>query len=101
MASSVSSERSFSSAGITISKRRNRLKGDIVEALQCLKCLYHNELIFREVLTSAQVEKEMDLLEETLENVSVSFEAQNSFSWDQIIVDAEDDDSSSDVELVK
>jgi hypothetical protein len=47
MASSVSSERAFSSAGITISKRRNRLKGDIVEALQCLKCMIHKNLIFR------------------------------------------------------
>ncbi|KIJ32661.1 hypothetical protein M422DRAFT_101438, partial [Sphaerobolus stellatus SS14] len=37
MASSVSSERAFSAAGITISKRRNRLNGDIVEALQTLK----------------------------------------------------------------
>jgi hypothetical protein len=47
MASSVSSERAFSSAGITISKRRNRLKGDIVEALQCLKCMIRKNLIFR------------------------------------------------------
>ena len=39
MASSVSSEWAFSSAGITISKHRNQLKADIVEALQCLKCL--------------------------------------------------------------
>ena len=38
MASSVL--RAFSSAGITISKQWNRLKGDIVEALQCLKCMY-------------------------------------------------------------
>ncbi|KIJ35874.1 hypothetical protein M422DRAFT_103474, partial [Sphaerobolus stellatus SS14] len=37
MASSVSSERAFSAAGITITKRRNRLKGDIVEALQVVK----------------------------------------------------------------
>ncbi|KIJ48977.1 hypothetical protein M422DRAFT_103461, partial [Sphaerobolus stellatus SS14] len=36
-ASSVSSERAFSAAGITISKRCNCLKGDIVEALQVLK----------------------------------------------------------------
>jgi hypothetical protein len=48
MASSVSSERAFSSAGITISKRRNRLKPDIVEALQFLKCSYHWDLLFRE-----------------------------------------------------
>ena len=44
MASSVASERAFSSAGITISKRRNRLDGDIVEALQCLKSLNNNNL---------------------------------------------------------
>lgn len=98
MASSVSSERSFSSAGITISKRRNQLKGDIVEALQCLKCLYHNELIFREVLTSAEVEKEMELMEETLDQVSASFKAQDSTLWDQIIVD---DDSDSEIEVVE
>ena len=35
MASSVSSERTFSAAGITISKRRSRLKADIVKALEC------------------------------------------------------------------
>jgi hAT family C-terminal dimerisation region len=48
MASSVSSECAFSSAGITISKRRNRLKPDIIEALQFLKCMYRRELLFRE-----------------------------------------------------
>ncbi|KAJ7639920.1 hypothetical protein B0H17DRAFT_1216745 [Mycena rosella] len=32
-------KRAFSAGGITISKRRNRLKGDIVEALQVLKSL--------------------------------------------------------------
>ncbi|KZT08900.1 uncharacterized protein LAESUDRAFT_606611, partial [Laetiporus sulphureus 93-53] len=37
MVTSVSSERTFSSAGITITKHRNCLKGDIVEALQVLK----------------------------------------------------------------
>ena len=60
MASSVSSERAFSSAGITISKRRNRLKLDIVEALQCLKCLYHNDLIFCDVPLSSKVEEDLD-----------------------------------------
>ncbi|EKM58795.1 uncharacterized protein PHACADRAFT_50544, partial [Phanerochaete carnosa HHB-10118-sp] len=37
MASSVSSERAFCQAGITISPRRNRLKADVVEALQFMK----------------------------------------------------------------
>ncbi|KAJ7131124.1 ribonuclease H-like domain-containing protein, partial [Mycena epipterygia] len=46
MSSSVSSKCAFSSAGITISKRRNRLKGDIVEALQVLKCMIKRELLF-------------------------------------------------------
>jgi hypothetical protein len=47
MASSVSSERAFSAAGITISKRRNRLKADIVEALQVLKYLLRKDLVYR------------------------------------------------------
>ncbi|KDQ13267.1 hypothetical protein BOTBODRAFT_111547, partial [Botryobasidium botryosum FD-172 SS1] len=37
MCSSVSSERAFSSANLTITKLRNRLKGDITEALQGAK----------------------------------------------------------------
>jgi len=58
MASSVSSERAFSSAGITISKRRNRLNPDIIEALQFLKCLYRRELLFREeVSTERELEE--------------------------------------------
>ncbi|KAJ6464530.1 hypothetical protein C8R45DRAFT_1024332, partial [Mycena sanguinolenta] len=47
MVSSVSSERAFFSAGITIIKRRNRLKIDIVEALWILKCLIRRDLLFR------------------------------------------------------
>ncbi|KAJ7202555.1 hypothetical protein GGX14DRAFT_309536, partial [Mycena pura] len=35
---------SSSSSGITISKRRNRLKADIVEALQVLKCMIRRDL---------------------------------------------------------
>ena len=50
MATSVSSERAFSSSAITISKRRNQLNSDIVEALQCLKCFIRRDLLFREVL---------------------------------------------------
>ncbi|KAJ6478331.1 hypothetical protein C8R45DRAFT_1157141, partial [Mycena sanguinolenta] len=47
MAFSVSSECAFSSAGITISKRHNRFKGDVVEALQILKGLICHDLLFR------------------------------------------------------
>ncbi|KZT04256.1 uncharacterized protein LAESUDRAFT_604303, partial [Laetiporus sulphureus 93-53] len=44
MMTSVSSERAFSSAEITITKHRNHLKGDIVEAFQVLKCAYRKDL---------------------------------------------------------
>lgn len=47
MASSVSSERAFSSAGMTITKRCNRLTHDIVEALQILKAAIREDLLFR------------------------------------------------------
>ena len=49
MASSVLSEHTFLLAGITISKQQNRLKGDIVKALQSLKCAIWEELLFREI----------------------------------------------------
>lgn len=45
MASSVSSECAFSAGGIVITKCHNHLKGDIVEALQVLKCTIHSELL--------------------------------------------------------
>ena len=64
MGSSVSSERAFSSAGITISKRRNRLKGDIVEALQFLKCRLRKETIFRAPAPSLKLEELLEKLED-------------------------------------
>ena len=60
MASSVSSEWAFSSAGITICKRCNRLDADIVEALQCLKSLLHQDLMVWDVITIADEELELD-----------------------------------------
>ena len=86
MASSVSSERAFSSAGITLSKRHNRLKGDIVEALQCLKCMYHNDLIFREVVLAMEEEAE---LEDELVAADVETVQEDGFSWDQLLLDEE------------
>ena len=61
MASSVASERAFSAAGITISKRRNRLDADIVEALQCLKSLIpQQDLISKTFPSLAEEEFAMD-----------------------------------------
>jgi hypothetical protein len=93
MASSVSSERAFSSAGITLSKRRNRLKGDIVEALQCLKCLYHGGLIFREIVSSSEIEEELesgDCVDAEAVSQDVVDDA-DKFSWDQIALGDDED----------
>ena len=92
MASSVSSERAFSAAGITISKRRNRLQGDIVEAVEVIKCLLHHDLIFREVLNMAHVEKELEdlLIDEELGLYAVAVLQADEFTWDSLIDDDED-----------
>ncbi|KAH0585111.1 hypothetical protein J132_10194 [Termitomyces sp. J132] len=63
MASSVSSERAFLQGGLTITKQRNRLQGDIVEALQCLKCAIQYDLLFREPGPSSIYEAELEELE--------------------------------------
>jgi hypothetical protein len=68
MASSVSSERAFSSAGITICKRRNCLNSDLVEALQCLKSFIHQDLMVRDFVTIAEEEAEMDYEDEQFTN---------------------------------
>ncbi|EIW73755.1 hypothetical protein CONPUDRAFT_68458, partial [Coniophora puteana RWD-64-598 SS2] len=61
MASSLSSERSFSSGGITISKQCNRLEGDIVEALQVLKCAIRSDLLLQ---VAEEAEEEQEALED-------------------------------------
>ena len=47
MVSSVASKWAFSAASITISKHRNCLDRDIIEALQCLKSLNNQNLVLR------------------------------------------------------
>ena len=87
MVSSVSSEQAFSSAGITISQCQSHSKKDIVEALQCLKCMYHNNLIFWEVETVVDEEKAMDKdLEVIMDNNKVKF-LEEDFFWDQLVID--------------
>ena len=88
MASSVSSERAFSFAGITISKRRNWLKPDIVEALQFMKCLYRWELLFREEpSTTQEAEEDSDAEEKgstvTQEGWDVVYDVEGSQSQSQ------------------
>jgi hypothetical protein len=88
MATSVSSERAFSSAGITISKRRNRLKADIVEALQCLKCMFKRNLMFREA-DDPTVSMERQLISE---GTTALNKTQDSDGWDNMVVDLAEDD---------
>ncbi|EDR00881.1 uncharacterized protein LACBIDRAFT_312828 [Laccaria bicolor S238N-H82] len=96
MASSVSSERAFSSAGITISKRRNRLKGDIVEALQFLKCLFRKDLIFREHAPSSILEAEYADVPE--DDGDPDWVDENPKAWDGLIIDL-DVDSDDEIEI--
>ena len=90
MASSVSSERAFSKAGITISKRRNRLKGDIVEALQCLKCAIHHDLLFDEPGPSSFLEAKLERCPDDGEDWEEASDDEEN-GWDSLIIDEEDE----------
>ncbi|SJL15969.1 uncharacterized protein ARMOST_19482 [Armillaria ostoyae] len=92
MASSVSSERAFSSA-LTLGKLQNRLKGDIVEALQCLKCLYCKDLFFREVVAFDGEEVEMEDEQGPSPPPTIA-----TVSWDEMLIDV-NDLADSDVEI--
>ncbi len=88
MGSSVSSEWAFSAAGITISKRRNRLKGDIVEALEFLKSLYVRDFIFRDLPTAA-AEEELEVLDD---DNSPEWEGEEVLdSWSSLVIDIDSD----------
>jgi hypothetical protein len=72
MASSVSCESTFSATGITTSKRRDRVKGDIVEALQCLRSSVHQDLSFHDVINAAQEEEQLDMADQEPANREAS-----------------------------
>ncbi|KAF8238509.1 hypothetical protein L208DRAFT_1490182 [Tricholoma matsutake] len=72
------------SSSVLNSKCHNRLQGDIVEALQCLKCMYHNDLIFQEVVIAT--EEDVDLKGMDLE---LAGDAEG-FTWDQLLVNNKD-----------
>jgi hypothetical protein len=99
MASSVSSERAFSQGGITISKRRNRLKGDIVEALQCIKCAIRHDLLFREAGPTSLCEDETD--EEDIEDDlgEQQDDGGEEEGWESLFLEEDEDDLVSDIEM--
>ena len=91
MASSVASERAFSSAGITISKCRNRLDGDIVEAIQCLKSLNNPDLILRALPNVTDEEALLDEADLQLANqdgsaVDIVNDAED-WTWETLVED--------------
>jgi hypothetical protein len=88
MASSVSSKRAFSQGGITINKLRSRLKGDIVEALQCVKCILRHDLIFREPDPSSAEEADLSDDDDNSLEEDKNKEDDES-SWD-VIIDGDD-----------
>src|ERR1700735_4620728 len=96
MASSVSSESAFSAAGITISKCQNRLEGNIVEALQCLKSFIHQDLIFWEVVSATQEEQDLDFVDEDPANYETTASdvvcGGEDWSWDRLVEDLEDEE---------
>jgi hypothetical protein len=87
MASSVSSECVFLQGGIAISKYRSQLKGNIIKALQCVKCIIQHDLIFHEPDPSSAVETE--LLDDEPEDDEKNKEDDES-SWDALIDDEDD-----------
>jgi hypothetical protein len=94
MSSSVSSERAFSKGGITVGKHRSCLKGDIVEALQCVKCAILSELLFREPAPSSVFEAEVneesgDILQE---NEDVEESDIDEEGWDDLLLEDEDEE---------
>lgn len=96
MASSVLSESTFSAAGITISKCQNCLEGDIIEALQCLKSLIHQDLLFCDVVSATQDEEDLDLADQDPANdeadMSKDVHDGKDWSWDRLVEGLDDEE---------
>jgi hypothetical protein len=95
MGSLVASERAFSAAGITISKRRNRLDANIIEALQCLKSLNSQDLMLRVSPNIADEEKLLDNADHRQVNqegctIDVVEEAED-WAFEAVVEDADDE----------
>ncbi|KIM89537.1 hypothetical protein PILCRDRAFT_1893 [Piloderma croceum F 1598] len=93
-------ERAFSQGDITISKQHNHLKGDIVEALQCIKCAIRHDLLFCEVGPSSLVEEKADEYE-----VEDDFSEQDDDDvvdedgWDDLFLEEDEDALKSDADM--
>lgn len=93
MGSSVSSERAFSGAGITISKRRNRLKGDIVEALQFMRSMYQKDLIKPKPMPTSIMELQLEQGGDVVETVETDGLEEIETGCSSILTDTDAEDS--------
>lgn len=94
MPTSVSSERAFSQGGLTISDRRTRLKADVVEALQFLKCSLRQDLLLQGTQRAVQLEEELEQEEPDPDPDTVatsSSKRRAPAAWDIILEDDDDD----------
>jgi hAT family C-terminal dimerisation region len=102
MSSSVSSERAFSQleGGITITKQRNRFKGDIVEVLQGVKCAIRQDLLFREPDPSSILEAKLhrDTDGEVEDSEDSGEESEVDKGWNDVMVEDKDEGSEMDIE---
>ena len=98
MASSVLSEQAFLQGGITISKHHNHLQGDIIEALQCVKCAICHDLIFCEPGPSSVNKPEEDKSEAD-PNKMASDNDEGKEGWDALLFGDEEDEIESDFNM--
>jgi hAT family C-terminal dimerisation region len=91
VASSISSECAFSQSGITISKHCNRLKSDIVKALQCIKCAIRHDLPFCETGPSSLEEDNIDEVEVEVDPGEQPEEGEIEEGWDHLFLEDVDD----------
>ena len=96
IASSVSSERAFSQGGITISKHYNCLKGDIVEALQCVKCTICHDIFSCELEPSSLLEDESDEFEIEVEPGANPNDDVEEEGWNNLFLEEDDEFESED-----
>ena len=93
MASSVSSKHPFSGSSITITKWRNNLKGDIVEALQVIKGALRTELLVHKPAPNTTTEFTILNNEETTDPASediMELDGDNKWHMDGSVDEEED-----------
>ena len=73
-----------------INKRWNQLKGDIVEALQCIKCVIWHDLLFQEPAPLSTLKSEFNK-----DDKDGGEWSENAEGWDDLLVDLKDDNEGS------